>query len=64
MLMLRKMQESGAAEVRYVDISNTQEVLGALKGSICSGLNLQLTLHLKLLICQLSLKRQRQRRSL
>ena len=33
MLMLRKMQESGAAEVRYVDISNTQEVLASLKGS-------------------------------
>lgn len=33
MLTLRKMEESGAAEVRYVDISNTKEVLGALKGS-------------------------------
>ena len=33
MLILRKMEESGAAEVRYVDISNTQEVLESLKGS-------------------------------
>ena len=33
MVLLRKAQESGAAEVRYVDVSNTQEVLESLPGS-------------------------------
>ena len=34
MVALRKLEESGAAEVRYVDVSNTQEVLAAIKGSL------------------------------
>ena len=33
MVLLRQLEASGAAEVRYVDISNTEQVLDALKGS-------------------------------
>ena len=33
MVLLRQAEESGALEVRYVDVSNTKEVLAALPGS-------------------------------
>ena len=33
MVLLRQVEASGAAEVRYVNISNTEQVLEALKGS-------------------------------